>query len=163
LYEAVKMAPESKYVKQAVDSGLESVTMLHEDTPPSVIRWIIGYFNEFFDGAEESFMDKMKVAIDVQDAWRTHRTENQITVKMLGGQTKYEAAYRDWLLTHHKLRFPKWQCYDLAKSIYNSLADLGIFDDFKEYCENYVDFLELDDAALLRHLDVPRGHAGVRR
>jgi hypothetical protein len=84
-YLAFSVKPTNPNVLDAKTRGLESVVMLHEDTPPSVIRWCINFFNEFFDGAEASFLDKMKEAGQVQEMWRTWKTEKNVTVSSLGG------------------------------------------------------------------------------
>lgn len=129
-------------VLDAVKRGLEAVVMLHEDMPPVIIRWVINFFNSFFDGAEASFLDKMKEANEVQDRWRLYKDQKKMTVSSMGGQTKYSAAYKTWLLDNHKQAFAFWNHYEIAKSMYNELVAAGIWESFVEFCEAHVDFLE---------------------
>jgi hypothetical protein len=51
-YLALAKAPSHKNVLHALQQGLFQVIMLHEDTPESVVRWVVKFFNECFDGAE---------------------------------------------------------------------------------------------------------------
>ncbi len=54
---------DSKYVDKSAVNGLQNVVVLHEDTPPAVLRWVIKFYNDFFDGGEHSFLDQLQ---DVQ-------------------------------------------------------------------------------------------------
>ena len=74
-------------VLHATEKGLEGVVVLHEHTPQDVIRWIVRFFNEFFDGGENSFLDKMKDASAVQTQWRAYKKDANMTVTTCGGQT----------------------------------------------------------------------------
>jgi hypothetical protein len=129
-------------VLHATQKGLEGVTMLHEDSPPSVIRWVVNFFNEFFDGAEASIIDKMKEAAEVQTLWRVYKKERNLTVSSIGGQTKYSAEYKTWQQKHHKSAFKKWLWFDHARSLLNDLQSMDIYDSFCEFAEENVDFLE---------------------
>ena len=148
-YNALTAEPENRLLQISLQQGLKNVITLSETMPDSVIRWLRDYYNQFHGGCGVSFLELIEESAHANASWDSFKNVRGITANTGWEGKSYHDAMMEFMQKHHGNEFPEKETFMAARAVYNYLSkDTGLYDKFKKWSEDNLDFTAADIASL---------------
>ena len=141
LYRAQAKEPENAQVVASVDAGLRGCIILHADMPSDVVVFLRDLHNSWHFGSGTSLVDILSEVSNVEKHWLAYREANGISAREGTGENSYEKVYWRYVRENHPNVVKTWMQYDSSKSFLHAMQKKKVWDKFKAFCSNYIDFL----------------------
>ena len=137
--DAMKKAPENKYVKRWRGGKINRAGRVSERTQADEMSWLKEEGNQRHGGLRYSIPEfAVVMGSKLLTAWKAHTHANTINASLLpkSGIFVYDALMKDFMFKHYKDTAAKlcenqWETFKTARAAFDSLRNLGLFEAWK--------------------------------
>ncbi len=145
----VQEAPENPNVKKTLADGL-TIDIYHQNLPVDVCGYLRDFFNAFHGGVGQTFLEIVQHVEPTDASWKVFAHANGIPLsKGARGEDATRRHLEKYLASKHADTYPTCDLFESARSLFNSMSRMKVFDEFVKFVGDTCDFL----ASGLSHKD----------